>query len=143
MYISSDRADCAFAIRTLSQRLSTPNADDWIAVQKLAAYMRSTAGYALHLVPKAKGTSILQDGTQHDGTCHLLETFSDSDWCGSHQNRRSMSAAVHFLNGAAIFFSCRGQKTVSLSSCEAEWYASVAAACVLLVHQAVPVLRPR
>ncbi|OLP76596.1 hypothetical protein AK812_SmicGene43442 [Symbiodinium microadriaticum] len=108
MYISSDRADCAFAIRTLGQRLSAPNADDWNAVQKLAAYMRSTAGYALHLTPKAKGYSILQDGTQHDGTNHLLETFSDSDWCGSHQNRRSMSAAVHFLDGAAVFFSCRG-----------------------------------
>ena len=129
MYISSDRADCAFAIRTLGQRLSAPNADDWSAVQKLAAYMRSTAGYALHLTPKAKGYSILQDGTQHDGTNHLLETFSDSDWCGSHQNRRSMSAAVHFLDGAAVFFSCRGQKTVSLSSCEAEWYAAVTAAC--------------
>ena len=130
MYTSSDRADCVFAIRTLGQRLSAPNADDWSAVQKLAAYMRSTAGFALHLTPKAKGYSILQDGTQHDGSLHLLlETFSDSDWCGSHQNRRSMSVAVHFLDGAAVFFSCRGQKTVSLSSCEAEWYAAVTAAC--------------
>ena len=129
MYISSDRADCSFAIRTLSQRLKAPNEDDWRAVQKLASYVRTSSGFAVHIVPKAKGYSILNEGVNQDSSRHLLEVFSDSDWCGSKQSRRSMSAAVHFLDGAAVFFSCRGQKTVALSSCESEWYAAVTASC--------------
>ena len=90
MYVSIDRADCTFAIRTLSQRLSGPNEDDWRALQKLSAYMRLTSGYATHVVPKAKGHSILQDSAHHDAKQHLLEVLSDSDWCGSRRTSRAV-----------------------------------------------------
>ena len=43
-----------------------------------------------------------------------------------------MSSAVMYLDGAVVFTSCRGQKSVSLSSCESELYAAVSAACDLL-----------
>ena len=129
MYLSSDRVDCAFAIRTLAQRLAAPSEDDFRATQKLAAYLRHTAGYAIHLIPKAKGHSMLNQGCPDDQQEHLLEIFSDSDWSGSQLTRRSMSSAVHYLDGVPIFASCRGQKVVSLSSCEAELYAAVTAAC--------------
>ena len=129
MYLSNDRVDCAFPIRCLAQRLSAPTEDDFKAAQKLAAYLRRTAGLGLHLVPKEKGHSILSRDTQVAQSEHLLEVYSDSDWSGSQVNRRSMSSAVHYLDGAAIFSSCRGQKVVSLSSCEAEHYAAVTASC--------------
>ena len=108
MYLSSDRVDCAFAIRTLAQRLAAPSEDDFRATQKLAAYLRHTAGYAIHLIPKAKGHSILNQGCPDDQQEHLLEIFSDSDWSGSQLTRRSMSSAVHYLDGVPIFASCRG-----------------------------------
>ena len=58
----------------------------------------------------------------------LLETFTDSDWSGAKGRRRSTSAAVHMLNGAVLLTSSRGQKSVSLSSAEAELNALVSGA---------------
>ena len=57
-----------------------------------------------------------------------LEAYSDANWSGSQFSRRSITGAVFFLDGAA----CRGQKVVSLSSCESEWYSAVSASCDLL-----------
>ena len=56
----------------------------------------------------------------------LLETFTDSDWSGAKGHRRSTSAAVYMLN--VVLTSSRGQKSVSLSSAEAELNALVSGA---------------
>ena len=54
-----------------------------------------------------------------------------------------MSGAVFYLDGAAIFSTCRGQKVVSLSSCESEWYAAVSASCDLLfIKQCLEAILP-
>lgn len=58
----------------------------------------------------------------------LLETFSDSGWSGSKSTRRSTFSAIHMVNGVAVMTSSRGQKSVSLSSAEAELNALVSAA---------------
>ena len=106
---------------------------DWKAAQKLGAYLRHTEGYGILIAPRETGSSVLEpDGHARASRGHLLEVFSDADWSGSQMNRRSMSAAVFYLDGAAVFASCRGQKCVSLSSCESEWYAAVSASCDLL-----------
>ena len=39
-----------------------------------------------------------------------------------------MGSATHCINGAVVVSSCRSQKSVSLPSMEAEWYAAVSAA---------------
>ena len=133
MYVSADRSDASFAIRSLSQRLASPNMADWKAAQKLGAYLRYTQGYGVLISPRDVGSSVLEpEGYANASRGHLLEVFSDADWSGSQMNRRSMSGAVFYLDGAAVFASCRGQKCVSLSSCESEWYAAVSASCDLL-----------
>ena len=53
----------------------------------------------------------------------ILEIFSDSDWAGDKDNRRSISEFILFLFGVPISYKSRQQKTVSLSSAEAEWIA--------------------
>ena len=133
MYVSADRSDASFAIRSLSQRLANPSVADWKAAQKLGAYLRATEGYGILIAPSDVGSSILEpEGYSNASRGHLLEVFSDADWSGSQMNRRSMSGAVFYLDGAAVFASCRGQKCVSLSSCESEWHAAVSASCDLL-----------
>ena len=51
---------------------------------------------------------------------HLVECFCDSDWSGDKTTRCSTSSVVIFLDSIPIHSHCRGQKGVSLSSCEAE-----------------------
>ncbi len=50
-----------------------------------------------------------------------LYAFSDSDWEGSLEDRRSMSAYVFFLGGAAISWKVKLSPTVCLSTQEAEY----------------------
>ena len=59
----------------------------------------------------------------------MIETFSDSDWSGNKQHRRSTSRGVHTLNGGFLFASSRTQRVVSLSSCESELHSMVSAIC--------------
>ena len=49
MYASSDRSDAAHTIRSLAQRLAHPTWHDYKCAQKLASYLKHTAGYCAHI----------------------------------------------------------------------------------------------
>jgi hypothetical protein len=49
-----------------------------------------------------------------------LEGFSDADW-GGNLDRRSFSGFVFKLSGAAIHWRCKKQRTIALSTTEAEY----------------------
>ena len=57
-----------------------------------------------------------------DGKRELV-VYSDSDWAGSKDDRRSVGSYYIFLNDALILWRSKSQKVVSLSSSEAEFYA--------------------
>ena len=57
-----------------------------------------------------------------------LKAYSDSDWAGDADDRRSITGFCIFLNGCLISWKSRGQKTVTLSSSEAE-YVAVSEVC--------------
>ena len=52
-----------------------------------------------------------------------LKGFCDSDFAGDTDTRRSVSGFVIYLCGAVIAWRSKGQKSVSLSSTEAEYVA--------------------
>ena len=54
-----------------------------------------------------------------------VKGYTDSDWETCVDTRRSTSGYIFLLGGAAVSWSSRRQKSVALSSCEAEY----AAAC--------------
>jgi hypothetical protein len=56
-----------------------------------------------------------------------LVGYSDADWGGCHETRRSTTGYVFTLGGAAITWASRLQPTVAQSSCEAEYMAMCAA----------------
>ena len=79
-----------------------------------------------------------------DAFLHLLEVFSDSDWAGRKDTRRSTSSGTIFLDGQCIYSFSRNQKSVSLSSGEAEYYAGASAASdSILLQEAVKFLTQR
>ena len=51
---------------------------------------------------------------------HVIVEIPDSDWSGSKSVRRSTSSAIRMINEMFVLTSSRGQKSVSLSSAEAE-----------------------
>jgi hypothetical protein len=53
--------------------------------------------------------------------------YSDADWGGDHQDRKSTTGYVLLLHGSPVSWSSRKQPTVALSSTEAEYMASTQA----------------
>ncbi|WP_286489543.1 Ty1/Copia family ribonuclease HI, partial [Escherichia coli] len=58
-----------------------------------------------------------------------MEAFSDSDFAGDIDDRKSTSGAFFFFGSHLISWSSKKQKTVALSSCEVEYIAATQAAC--------------
>ena len=56
-----------------------------------------------------------------NGLLTALSGYSDSDWAGDHDTRKSTSGYVFNVGSAVISWSLKLQSTVALSSCEAEY----------------------
>ena len=55
--------------------------------------------------------------------------YSDSDWCGDKNDRKSTAGYIFFYGGAPISWSSTKEPVVALSSCEAEYITTSEAAC--------------
>ncbi|PKU70391.1 Retrovirus-related Pol polyprotein from transposon TNT 1-94 [Dendrobium catenatum] len=71
-----------------------------------------------------KGT--LQFGLPITKTDLILKSFSDADWAGDPDTRKSTSGYCSFLGESLIMWTVKKQKTVSRSSTESEFRALVA-----------------
>ena len=74
--------------------------------------------------------------------------YSDSDWAGDKDTRKSVTGFLIFLNGVLIVWRSKSQKAVALSSSEAELYACAEAAkeikfiVQLMLTMGLPVILP-
>jgi hypothetical protein len=62
-------------------------------------------------------------------TDEMLEAFSDSDYAGDQDDRRSTSGYVFMFSGGAVAWSSKKQPVVSLSTTEAEFISAAHCAC--------------
>lgn len=121
MYIAQGtRPDIAYSVGALSQHLSHPCLAAWNLGLHVLRYLKGTQ--SLGLIYNAKDVMI--EGNQ---SWYLPECFTDSDWAGDPNSRRSTTGYCFNLNGAAISWRSRLQPTVSLSSTEAEYRATTEA----------------
>ena len=125
IYFSQERPDVPYVIKELAGSMSCPTTGSLRKLGKLVGYLKNTMGQYTMLEIEEPGAGLSTKTTKGR---RLLETFSDSDWSGSKSHRRSTSAAIHVANGVVVFASSRGQKSVTLSSAEAELNALVSAA---------------
>jgi hypothetical protein len=108
----STRPDIAFAVTTLAQFASNPSDAHIKAVRRVFHYLRGTADLR-----------ITYTGKQTASTQPQLLGYCDSDWGQSH-DRRSITGYVFLLCGGAISWQSKKQKTVALSTVEAEYMAA-------------------
>ena len=77
---------------------------------------------ALHYTKSTVDHGITYGGQElKQGQGPTLRGYSDSDWAGDPDTRRSTNGYVFMLNGGAISWKCNRQSTVALSSTEAEY----------------------
>ena len=108
----------AFATKERARALASPTNAGMIALRHLVRYYRTTSDLELRIQPKTR-TRV------SEGEPELLsvEAYSDSDWAGCRDTRRSTSGGMIYFEGAVLSFWSRTQTTIAPSSCEAELYA--------------------
>jgi transposase InsO family protein len=110
------RPDIAAAVGEVSRYCESPEPQHWQAVCRIFKYLVGTKDFALEF--KA-GDSI------------QLEAFADANWGGDVQTRRSTTGYLVFSNGPVSWRSCL-QRSVALSTAEAELMAVCEAACEVI-----------
>jgi histone deacetylase 1/2 len=107
-YLTITRPDISYAVNRVCQYLQAPRDTHWSAVKRILRYVRLTVSYGLSIRPNPYG---------------VLSAYSDADWAGSPDDRRSTGGYAVFFGSTLIAWSARKQATVSRSSTEAEYKA--------------------
>ena len=110
----SSRPDICFAAKALSLFVDNPGEVHWKAAKRVLRYLRGTMNQTLTF----RNTQNLD-----------LLNFSDADWAGNIDHRRSTSGFCFKLSesSGAISWGSKAQKTVETSTVEAEFNSVVEA----------------
>jgi hypothetical protein len=106
MYLVNTRPDICFAVNTLSQFQVEPRHEHWIVAKHVLRYIHGTINYGLRYTV----SSDIQ-----------LHGFTDSDWAGSAEDKKSTSGMCFSLGSAMISWGSRKQNSVALSTTKAEY----------------------
>ena len=124
--IKHSRPDIANAVRELSKAMDRSNIENLQAMYKLIKYVVHTRNY---------GVKITLNKTE-DIFPLRLTCFTDSDWAGDADTRKSISGWIIFIQDNPICWGSRQQRITAGSSTEAE-YIGISDICkelLFLIH---------
>ena len=86
--------------------MSTPTVDHWVAVEQILYYLKGA----------------LRRGILHRNHGHnRIKCFTNADWAGSQEDRRSISGYYVFVGGNLVSWKSKKQRVVSCSSAKSEY----------------------
>ena len=103
-YLALDRPDLQVAVSVLCQKMAWPTAGSWLQLKRVARYL--------------KKYPVLLYEFWEDGEDLELKVFSDSDWAGDRDTRRSRSGVVALLAGCTVKSWSNRQATPAVSNAE-------------------------
>ena len=106
IYLTNSRPNITYAVQQLSQYMSSPTNVHLQAAYRVLRYLKGTPGSGLFF--PATGTP-------------QLRAFSDSDWAGCQDSRKSTTGFLVYFGSSLISWQSKKQSTVSLSSSETEY----------------------
>ncbi|XP_068640744.1 uncharacterized mitochondrial protein AtMg00810-like [Aristolochia californica] len=121
-YLNIMRPDIAHAVNSVTQFLHSSTTDHFLAVKRFLRYVKGTLHYGLSFCPSASPGSLV--------------AYSDADWAGCPDTRRSTSGYSIYLGDNLVSWSAKKQPVVSRSSYESEYraLALTAAELIWLTH---------
>ena len=112
--VKYSRPDIANAVRELSKVLDGSTEASFKEMLRVIKYVLDTKEMGLRIEPK-----LLRSADEPwDLVC-----YSDSDYAGDPDTRRSVSGYILYVCGVPICWRSKAQRSVTLSSSEAEWIA--------------------
>ena len=113
LYLSvKTRPDITYAVNSVARYCARPTIQHWKAVKRIMRYL--------------KGTQSLGILYRSDGPTDFVG-YSDADWAGDIEDRKSTSGYFFQLGSGAVSWSSRRQSCVALSTAEAEYMALASA----------------
>ncbi|XP_051229419.1 uncharacterized mitochondrial protein AtMg00810-like [Lolium perenne] len=109
-YLTLTRPELQYAVQQVCLHMHAPQDAHWVAVKRILRYVCGTMGYGLSLHASPS-------------TSTDLVAYSDADWAGCPDTRRSTSGYCVYLGSSLVSWSSKRQPTVSRSSAEAEYRA--------------------
>ena len=120
-YLTITHLDIAHSVSVVSQYMSSPTVDNWAAVEHILCYLKG-----------APGRGILYSNHGHN----RVECFTNVDWAGSKEGKRSTSSYGVFVGGNLVSWKSKKQRVVSCSSAESEYRAMTQSVCeIMWLHQ--------
>ena len=109
LYVSvATRPDITFAVSNVAKFSANPTTRHWTAVKRIMRYLRGTTDLGLIFTPQGSNDCV---------------GFSDADWAGDLDDRKSTSGYMFQIGGTAVSWRSKKQTTVALSTAEAEYVA--------------------
>jgi hypothetical protein len=105
-YLTFTRPDISYAVQQVCLHMHAPCIDHMLSLKRILRYVQGTLHYGLHLYPSP---------------IEKLISYTDADWGGCPDTRRSTSGYCVFLGDNLISWSSKRQPTLSRSSAEAEY----------------------
>jgi hypothetical protein len=115
-YLSITRPDISFAVNKVSQFMHNPRDTHWSAVKRILHYLKHSITHGL-VIRRSSSSQ--------------LTAYSDADWAGCPDDRKSTSGYCVFFGQNLISWCSKKQPTVSRSSTESEYKAIANAAAEL------------
>ena len=120
-YLTVTRPDIVHSVSGVSEYMSSPTVDHWVAVEQILCYLKG-----------APGRGILYSNPGHN----RLECFTDADWAGYKGDKRSTSEYCVFVGGNLVSWKSKKQSVVSQSSVESEYGEMTQSVCeIMWLHQ--------
>ena len=117
LFLSQDRADVTFIVNELCQTMSNPTQQSLAKLKRLTRYLERERQWGQEF--------------KYGKAAEEVTMFTDSDWAGCKETRKSSSAGVVVLGENALKAYTRKQKIIARSSAEAELYAAALGASEL------------
>jgi hypothetical protein len=90
--------------------MKTPHESHWKEAKRILLYVRGIVQFRIHY---------------SSGGTPLLVGFTDSDWAGDPDDRKSTVGYVFSLGLGPVTWACKKQQAIALSSTEAEYRVAV------------------
>ncbi|XP_048228615.1 secreted RxLR effector protein 161-like [Ricinus communis] len=114
MYLAATRPNIMFVVSLLSRYMEQPTELHFQVAKRVLRYIKGTSEFGIFY--------------KRGGDAELI-AFTDSDYAGDSDDRRSTSGFVFLLNSGVVSWSSKKQPIVTLSTTEAEFVAAAACAC--------------
>jgi len=116
-YLCTTKPDLAYAVGLISRFMEKPRASHQVVGKRILRYIKGTLDFGL-LFP-------------NDFQCRSVEIvgYTDSNWCGDKNDRKSTGEYVFMCGNGSISWSSKKQDVVVLSSFEVEYIAASFGAC--------------